>query len=162
MAEGTQLIGPVHPFGRTQREDKEPRRTSLEHVRGTASLDRRTLQKMFEQNEREFGPCVRIEPYDPNLPHSSRFREIACKSRVKVGSIQPLFLRIVVDNLKERRESFASVSRDFAAPTALTMGVPKHAGSMLIFVHDGSLRRECVGQFIRQLILESGLKVTNS
>jgi len=48
------------------------------------SLDRQTLQKMFEQNEREFGPCVRIEPYNPNLPQSPRFREIVCKSGVKV------------------------------------------------------------------------------
>jgi hypothetical protein len=39
------------------------------------SLDRKTLQKMFEQDEREFGPCVRIEPYNPNLPDSAGLRE---------------------------------------------------------------------------------------
>ena len=48
------------------------------------SLDRNTLQRMFEQDEREFGPCVRIEPYNPNLPDSAGLREIVCRSGVRV------------------------------------------------------------------------------
>lgn len=48
------------------------------------SLDRKTLQKMFEEDERRFGPCVRIEPYNPNLPHPPGLREIVCKSGVSV------------------------------------------------------------------------------
>jgi len=48
------------------------------------SMDRKTLQKMFEQSEREFGVCVRIEPYNPDLPLSSCFRAIVCSSGVRV------------------------------------------------------------------------------
>jgi len=48
------------------------------------SLDRKTLQKMFEQSEREFGVCVRIEPYNPNLSDSAGLREMVFRGGVRL------------------------------------------------------------------------------
>ena len=48
------------------------------------SKDRKTLQKMFEQDEREFGPCVRTEPYNPNLSDLAGLCEIVCRSGVRL------------------------------------------------------------------------------